>query len=82
MSRFKVHPQRNKIVDVEETKERSTTEESSVINNDLIQKILLPFTVSMQILGVITDYLSRFREYVELESKSREQERDGSEMFN
>ena len=52
MSRFKVHPQRNKIVDVEETKERSTTEESSVINNDLIQKILLPFTVSMQILGL------------------------------
>jgi len=54
MNGFKVYPQRNRIINVEEAKERSTTEENSVENpeREMIQKILLPLTVSMQILGL------------------------------
>src|SRR6218665_339932 len=68
MSGFKVHPQRNRIIDVEEAKERSTTEENSVGNHDreMIQKILLPLTVSMQMLGLFferTDKLGMAKQF-------------------
>src|SRR6218665_3026166 len=63
MNTFKVHPQRNKIVDVEESNKRSTAEENSVGNpeQEMIKKILMPLTVSMQILGLYFEKTDKLR---------------------
>ena len=63
MNGFKIHPQRNRIINVEEAKERSTTEENSVENpeREMIQKILFPLTVSMQILGLYFEKTDNLR---------------------
>ena len=63
MNGFKVHPQRNKIVAVEEVKERTTTEDNSVGNHErnTIQKVLLPLIVSMRILGLYFEKKNKLR---------------------
>src|SRR6218665_1369580 len=63
MSGFKVHPQRSKIIEVKEAKERSTTEEHSVENpeREMIQTVLLPLTASMQIFGLYFEKTDKLR---------------------
>ena len=48
---------------MEEAKERSTTEESSVENpeQEIIKKILLPLTVNMKILGLFFEETDKLR---------------------
>src|SRR5688572_22378613 len=54
MSRFKIHPRGNKIIEIQAAQGSSTIKENSIGNLEqgMIHKVLLPVTVSMRILGL------------------------------